>query len=181
MHLVQRVCIMAAAVLLPALLAVASSAQLPSGDTPALTQAAPADRHPVLALATIDGKTFDLASQRGKWVIVNYWATWCPPCTKSLPPIAQFLATHSDVTAVGVAFREKSKQNVLTYIHAHPSTYPVAWMASSDPQQPFGEINGIPATYVIAPDGTQMKGLVGQFDADRLLRLMQASGYPEGR
>ena len=171
---------MAAATLLAALPAIALSAPLP-GNAPAIMKTAAPNQHPVFALATMDGKTFDLASRRGKWVIVNYWATWCPPCTKSLPAIAQFVATHADVTAVGVAFMETSKQDVRTYLDAHPSPYPVAWMASTDSQQPFGNVGAMPTTYVIAPDGTQKNSLNGQFDAAQLLHLMQASGYVEAK
>jgi len=48
-------------------------------------------RQPQLSVTTIDGKTFDLAQQKGKWVIVNFWATWCSPCVKEMPDISTFV------------------------------------------------------------------------------------------
>ncbi|MEO8010294.1 MAG: TlpA disulfide reductase family protein, partial [Dokdonella sp.] len=59
---------------------------------------------PQLKLETIDGKSFDLATQRGKWVIVNYWATWCAPCIAEMPDISDFVSSRHDVVAIGLAY-----------------------------------------------------------------------------
>ena len=58
-------------------------------------------KKPALQVKTLDGASFDLASQRGKWVIVNFWATWCSPCIKEMPDISQFVAARSDAGALG--------------------------------------------------------------------------------
>ncbi len=72
--------------------------------TPAIAAASSAQ--PELKITTIDGKPFDLAAQRGKWVVVNYWATWCVPCIKEMPDISNFVKTHKNVTAIGLAFED---------------------------------------------------------------------------
>ncbi|HEX5122214.1 MAG TPA: TlpA disulfide reductase family protein, partial [Rhodanobacteraceae bacterium] len=59
---------------------------------------------PTLSIKTLDGGTFDLSAERGKWVIVNFWATWCSPCIKEMPDISKFVASRSDVAAIGLAF-----------------------------------------------------------------------------
>src|SRR5471030_1975971 len=53
---------------------------------------------PTLHVTTLDGKPYDLSAQRGKWVIINYWATWCVPCIKEMPDISNFVSTHKNVT-----------------------------------------------------------------------------------
>ncbi|HXD37842.1 MAG TPA: TlpA disulfide reductase family protein, partial [Rhodanobacter sp.] len=61
---------------------------------------------PTLQVTTLQGKTFDLAAQRGKWVIVNFWATWCVPCIKEMPDISRFVAAHPNVRAIGLAYED---------------------------------------------------------------------------
>ena len=47
-------------------------------------------------LPGLDGKTYRLSEYRGKWVLVNYWATWCPPCREELPELEIFYNNHKE-------------------------------------------------------------------------------------
>ena len=63
--------------------------------------AGPAMAEPVeYSLPDLDGKMHSLADYRGKWVIVNYWATWCPPCQEEIPDLVNFHDSHKDDDAV---------------------------------------------------------------------------------
>lgn len=134
-------------------------------------------QQPVLSVTTLGGKPFSLAAERGKWVLVNYWATWCGPCTASMPALSQFVATHRDVAAIGLTYGESSRQSVVDYANGHTYQYPLAWLDSSHAQQPFGAMSAIPMTYLIAPDGTWVKSWMGQFDASQLAQVMKDAGY----
>ena len=81
---------------------------------------------PALKVATLDGGTFDLAAQRGHWVIVNFWATWCSPCIKEMPDISAFVAAHANVAAIGLAYEDTDKAEVAAFARAHPVKYPLA-------------------------------------------------------
>jgi len=61
----------------------------------AATASAATATKPSLNVTTLDGKNFDLSKQNGKWVIVNYWATWCSPCLKELPDISAYVTAHN--------------------------------------------------------------------------------------
>lgn len=116
---------------------------------------------PTLHVATLDGKTFDLAAQRGKWVIVNYWATWCVPCIKEMPDISRFVASHKNVTAIGLAYEDSEPADIKAFLAKHPVAYPIAQVTLDQPLKDFDEPRGLPTTYVIGPDGKVAKHIVG--------------------
>lgn len=135
---------------------------------PAAALAATAAK-PALVVTTLDGKTFDLSGQSGKWVIVNYWATWCSPCLKELPDISAYVAEHKEtVAAIGLAFEDSDKADIEKYLKAHPISYPVAQVDVMDPPKDFETPKGLPNTYVIAPDGHVAKAFMGPVSAKDL-------------
>jgi len=117
---------------------------------------------PSLNVTTLDGKTFDLSQHSGKWVIVNYWATWCSPCLKELPDISAYVSAHQDkVAAIGLAFEDTDKADIEKYLKAHPISFPVAQVDVMEPPKDFDIPKGLPNTYVIAPDGRIAKAFTG--------------------
>ena len=131
----------------------------------ALTSAAPAraamPAQPTLHVTTLDGKTFDLAAQRGNWVIVNFWATWCVPCIKEMPDISHFVATHKNVRAIGLAYEDSEPADIKAFLAKHPVIYPIAQVTLDKPLKDFDEPRGLPTTYLISPDGKVAKPIVG--------------------
>jgi thiol-disulfide isomerase/thioredoxin len=124
---------------------------------------------PTLHVATLDGKTFDLAAQRGKWVIVNYWATWCVPCIKEMPDISAFVATHSNVRAIGLAFDDSDPADIRAFLRKHPVAYPVAQVTLDKPLKDFDEPQGLPTTWLIGPDGKVARRFVGPLNKAALM------------
>ena len=116
---------------------------------------------PALKVATLDGGTFDLAAQRGHWVIVNFWATWCSPCIKEMPDISAFVAAHANVAAIGLAYEDTDKAEVAAFARAHPVKYPLAQVDVYKPPADFDMPRGLPTTWLIAPDGSVAKKFTG--------------------
>ncbi|MEO5625723.1 MAG: TlpA disulfide reductase family protein [Dokdonella sp.] len=131
-------------------------------------------KQPSLKITTLDGKVFDLAAQRGKWVIVNFWATWCSPCIKEMPDISAFVASHKDVAAIGLAFEDTEKAEVVAFAKKHPVVYPLALLDMYKPPEDFGAPRSLPTTYVIAPDGTIAKTIAGPITATDLEKAIKA-------
>lgn len=130
----------------------------------ALTGAAHAamPEQPSLKVTTLDGKPYDLATQRGKWVIVNYWATWCVPCIKEMPDISRFVSAHQDkVGAIGLAYEDGDKADIQAFLAKHPVSYPIAQVTLDKPLKDFDEPRGLPTTWLIGPDGKVAKRFVG--------------------
>ena len=131
-------------------------------------------KKPVLALKTLDGKSFDLAAERGKWVIVNFWATWCSPCIKEMPDISKFVASRDDVRAIGLAFGGEELADVSDFLKAHPVQYPIANVPLETPPKDFGAPKALPTTYLIAPDGSIAKKFTGPITAGDLEKAIAA-------
>jgi len=146
------------------LVAAAAAAQ-----TPALSG------KPALVVATLDGRTFDLSAQRGKWVIVNFWATWCSPCVGEMPAISKFVATHKNVTAIGLAWDDSDHQDLLAFAKKHPVDYPLAQIGMQHTPAGFETPQALPTTYLIAPDGHVVKHFLGPVDAALLSQAIAAA------
>ena len=127
---------------------------------------------PTLHVATLDGKTFDLAEQHGKWVIVNYWATWCVPCIKEMPDISRFVAAHKNVAAIGLAYEDSDPADIKAFLAQHPVVYPVAQITMDKPVKDFDEPRGLPTTYLISPDGKVAKHIVGPITEASLAEMI---------
>ncbi len=111
----------------------------------------------------IAGHTFDLAAYRGKWVIINYWASWCAPCTKEIPELNAFYNAHGEKQALilGVNFDGLPSVELQQLVTKMNINYPVL---SQDPKALLGidNIPGLPVSYIISPKGRVVKALYGE-------------------
>lgn len=131
----------------------------------ALAQAEPVDYR----LPGLDGKVHSLADYRGKWVVVNYWATWCPPCQEEIPDLIEFHERHKSGNAVviGINFEDIGTEQLSAFVDSYLISYPVL-RAEPLPMTPLGPVPGLPTTYIIAPDGSPVARQVGPITGKQL-------------
>jgi thiol-disulfide isomerase/thioredoxin len=120
----------------------------------ALLTAVPAAAEPVdFTLENLDGKPVSLSDYRGKWVIVNSWATWCPPCLDEIPDLVQLYEDNRDTLVVlGVDFEEVNTEYLREFVDSHFMSYPIV-RSEPLPVTPLGPVLGLPTTYIISPEG----------------------------
>lgn len=138
----------------------------------------PQVERPSLRVTTLDGASYDLAQQRGKWVIVNYWATWCGPCIKEMPELSALAAMRQHIAVIGLAYEETTPEALRAFLAKRPVAYPIAPIDVYDPPKDFGAPRGLPTTWLIAPDGTTKRKYTGPVTARMLEDDIAAFGGP---
>ncbi|HEU0187775.1 MAG TPA: TlpA disulfide reductase family protein [Gallionellaceae bacterium] len=107
------------------------------------------------------GKVQRLSDYRGKWVLVNFWATWCPPCMAEVPDLIALHNAHKDkdMVVIGVAM-DSTREAVKKFVARHGITYPVV-MGDYKSADQVGDIPGLPTSYLYDPTGKQVAGHTG--------------------
>lgn len=119
-----------------------------SAGSPGLGETAPA-----ITVQTLDGKTFDLAARRGRVVVVNIWATWCPPCRAEMPALdAYYRAFHDRGVDLIALSADRSHDTGEVRRAMRQFGYPAAMLARARPNG-FGTPTNLPVTYLIDKDG----------------------------
>ena len=152
-------------------------AESPAPETP--QPAGSGMESPTLRVPTIDGKTYDLAARRGKWVVVNFWATWCAPCLKEMPELSALDAMREHIEVVGLAYEEIDADAMRDFLKVHPVVYPIAIVDTYSPPVDFDTPRGLPMTYLIAPDGKVARKILGPVTARDLEAAIAAAGGPK--
>jgi thiol-disulfide isomerase/thioredoxin len=129
---------------------------------------------PEFRVRTLEGEEVSSLSLRGRWVVVNFWATWCPPCVREIP---DFIALQSEFGSGQVQFLGLSvddEEDVVRQFAARVSlNYPVA-VVDEELVGFFGGVDGLPTTFVVDPDGQMVNRHTGLITREELRRELQA-------
>jgi thiol-disulfide isomerase/thioredoxin len=123
----------------------------------------------------LDGKVHRIGDYRGKWVIVNYWATWCPPCLEEIPELVQFHEEHKDTDAVvlGVNSEDITPERLREFVDSFLVTYPVI-PAEPSASSPFGPLPGLPITFLVSPEGEVVARQIGGVTREAIERFIES-------
>lgn len=127
------------------------------------------DRRPDLVLPDLAGTPVALSRFDGKPVLLNFWASWCPPCVEEMPVLDAFAQANPDWHVVGIAV--EPAEAARDYLAEHPVSYPILVGQADAPDEslPFGNTRGVlPYTVLIGADGRIVKRHAGAFDRAEL-------------
>jgi thiol-disulfide isomerase/thioredoxin len=126
-------------------------------------------REPIATTAftatTLDGRSLSSADWRGKVVLVNFWATWCPPCRAEIPDLIVLQEKYRDqLVILGISEDEGSVDGVRRFVAEHKINYPIV-MSTPELRKLFPPVMALPTTFVLDRDGNLAQKNVGMLNA----------------
>lgn len=150
--------------------------------THGLTAVPPGRAAPALNLPDLDGKMHDLAALNGRVVLVNFWATWCPPCRREMPSLERLRRILPEVVVLAVDVGEDADTVFAFTGTLEPAPEFSLLLDRDSAVMQAWRVRGLPSTYVVGPDGSLAYRAVGgrEFDHPEVLgQLRQLIGGKE--
>ena len=132
---------------------------------------------PELAFKLTDtkGNIFTEKNTRGKYLVVNFWATWCSPCLKEIPAFVEFYKENSEhVEILGLDFEPVNIELINEFVERFSINYPLILYTHINDSEytKFGEIVGMPTTLIYSPDGELLQTFMGEITIEDLKKYI---------
>lgn len=131
-------------------------------------------------LKDMSGNVHRLSDYQGKWVLVNYWATWCPPCLEEVPDLVNLYDARKDrdLMVLGVVFDYKAVKEVSQYVDDMLMSYPIV-LGNKTIETQIGSAEVLPTTYIYDPQGRLVQIKRGLITAAYIEKLMAKGSKPQ--
>ncbi|WP_394184691.1 peroxiredoxin family protein [Metabacillus halosaccharovorans] len=130
---------------------------------------------PDFKLTTLKGDQINLSDYRGKKVILNFWATWCPPCKAEMPHMQKFYENNKEngieVVAVNLTNIDKGQKNIEAFVNDYGLTFDIPLDVDGDVGTEYQAFT-IPTSYIIDSNGIITKRIVGPMDESMMTNLV---------
>ena len=112
-------------------------------------------------LQQLRGEQVSLGEFRQKWVVLNYWATWCAPCRKEIPDLSALNLARDNLIVLGLAYEDTEIENFDKFLEEFHPSYPILLVDVYAPPEPFGAPRVLPTTIILNPEGYPVKTFLG--------------------
>ena len=122
-------------------------------------------------LTDTKGDVYTEKNTRGKYLVVNFWATWCAPCLKEIPAFVKFYNKNSDhVEILGLDYEPVNLAVINEFIERFNINYPLVLYNNNNDSEysKFGEIFGMPTTLIYSPEGELLQTFMGEITIEDL-------------
>lgn len=113
------------------------------------------------SLQQLHGEVVSLSEFRHKWVVLNYWATWCAPCRKEIPDLSSLDEARNDIIVLGLAFEDTDMETFDEFLKEFHPSYPILLVDVYAPPEPFGAPRVLPTTIILGLEGYPVKTFLG--------------------
>ncbi len=127
------------------------------------------------SLTDTKGVMFTEKNTRGKYLVINFWATWCTPCLKEIPAFVKFYDENSyNVEILGLDFEPVDLVIINDYVERFSINYPIVLYDEDNDSEysNFGEIVGMPTTQIYSPEGQLLHTFMGEITIDDLNKFI---------
>ncbi len=105
------------------------------------------------SLKDLNDITHRVSDLKGKFLVMNFWATWCSPCIHEMPELEKFYQNHKNTAVVwGITFEDSDLESIKSFVKKLNVTYPILGYGQ-DPETGYGQVNVLPTTFIIDQDG----------------------------
>lgn len=119
----------------------------------------------------LSGEEKSVDDYEGQWLVINFWAEWCPPCLEEIPELGKLAAENSEIAVIGVSYDKLSNHELQQLVEKYDISYPIV-ATEPMPFLPVAKPQSLPGTYLVSPSGQAMGPILGKVDRQKILEII---------
>lgn len=119
----------------------------------------------------LTGEERTITDYEGQWVVINFWAEWCPPCLEEIPELGKLTEENPEIAVIGVSYDKLSNKELGQLVEKYAISYPIV-ATEPMPFLPVAKPQSLPGTYLVSPSGQIMGPILGKIDRVKILDII---------